>query len=362
MLALTLALTSGCGDDAGPAGGGRPPTPVVVSSPFEHEFADRLEALGTARANESVVLTARVTETVRRLFFEDGQWVDAGAILAELESGEERAQLAEAQANLADARMRFERVADLAERGTESQSRYDEVRTALEAAEARVAEVEARLSDRRIRAPFAGKLGLREVSPGTLLQPGDRITTLDDIDRIKLEFSVPETFFAMLEPGLAVETQSASYPDRVFLGRIAAVDSRIDPETRSVRVRAEIDNPDHGQVEIGYRKLELLLDGIDVADARKSLGQEEFEQSLSLLGEAVPRVAPAVAERHLAHLLPHHGEVLDGRPSVREQRGQRSMDRLAEREVRRRLPGPQPLHVVQLILPGAGEVLVDSGV
>lgn len=269
MLALTLALTSGCGDDAGPAGGGRPPTPVVVSSPFEHEFADRLEALGTARANESVVLTARVTETVRRLFFEDGQWVDAGAILAELESGEERAQLAEAQANLADARMRFERVADLAERGTESQSRYDEVRTALEAAEARVAEVEARLSDRRIRAPFAGKLGLREVSPGTLLQPGDRITTLDDIDRIKLEFSVPETFFAMLEPGLAVETQSASYPDRVFLGRIAAVDSRIDPETRSVRVRAEIDNPDH------LLRPGMLLTLVLRANPRRSLALAE---------------------------------------------------------------------------------------
>ncbi|HKK52692.1 MAG TPA: efflux RND transporter periplasmic adaptor subunit, partial [Myxococcota bacterium] len=234
-----MAVAAGCGqDDPGGAGSERPPTPVVVSTPFEYEFADRIEALGTARANESVVITANVTETVARVHFESGQQVAAGALLVELESTEERAQLAEARANRADARLRFERVADLAKRGTESQSRYDEVRTAFEAAEARVAELEARLSDRRLRSPFAGVLGLREVSPGTLVQPGDRITTLDDIDRIKLDFSVPETFLSILRTGLDIRTESAAYPERIFPGRITAIDSRVDPGTRAVRVRA----------------------------------------------------------------------------------------------------------------------------
>jgi membrane fusion protein (multidrug efflux system) len=240
-------LVFGCdgGGERTSAAAGRPPTPVVVSSPFEYEFSDRLEALGTAHANESVVITASVTETVKSVHFEDGQEVEAGAILVELESTEERAQLAEALAKRADARLRFERVADLAESGTESQSRFDEVRTALDAAEARVRELEARLSDRRIRAPFKGVLGLREVSPGTLVQPGDRITTLDDVDSIKLDFSVPETFMAMLRPGLEIHTESAAYPDRVFTGRVAAVDSRVDPDTRAVRARAVIENGDH---------------------------------------------------------------------------------------------------------------------
>lgn len=223
----------------------RPPTPVVVSSPFEHEFADRVEAIGTAIANESVVITARVTKQVDRVRFESGQTVRAGDILVELERTEETAQLAQARAAQADAKLRFERVADLARSGTESRSRYDEVRTALDAANARVAEIEARLADLRIRAPFAGVLGLREVSPGTLVQPGDRITTLDDIDRIKLDFSVPETFLSLLRPGLDVRTQTAAFPGRAFVGRVAAIDSRIDPDTRAVRVRAEIDNPDH---------------------------------------------------------------------------------------------------------------------
>jgi membrane fusion protein (multidrug efflux system) len=204
-----------------------------------------LEALGTARANESIVVTSRVSESIARVHFEDRQAVEAGDLLVSFERREEKAQLSGAYANRADAKLRFERISDLAQKGTESQSRYDEVRLSLEAAEARVAELEARLSDRRITAPFAGVLGLREVSPGTMVQPGDRITTLDDIDRIKLDFSVPETFLAMLEAGQEVQTQSSAYPGRVFVGSVEAVDTRIDPDTRAVRVRAEIDNPDH---------------------------------------------------------------------------------------------------------------------
>lgn len=246
ILVLIVALSPGC-DRRSPdaATGGRPPIPVVVSRPFEHEFADRIEALGTARANESVVITANVTETVSKVHFQDGQQVEAGALLVELESDEERAQLAEARANRADARLRFERVADLAKSGTESQSRYDEVRTALDAAEARVAELEARVSDRRVRAPFAGILGLREVSPGSLVQPGDRITTLDDVDPIKLDFSVPESFLSILETGLAVSTENVAYPGRRFVGRVTAIDSRVDAATRSIRARAVIENQDH---------------------------------------------------------------------------------------------------------------------
>jgi membrane fusion protein (multidrug efflux system) len=245
LFLISLLIGCGSGDESGLVGSGRPPTPVVISSPFEYEFADRIEALGTARAYESVVLTARASETVAEVFFEDGEIVESGKILLELERTEETAQLAGARANRADAKLRFDRVADLAKSGTESRSRYDEVRSALDAANARVKELEARISDLRIRAPFSGVLGLREGSPGTLVQPGDRITTLDDIDRIKLDFSVPETFFSMLRPGLEVRTSSAAYPGREFVGSIAAVDTRVDPDTRAVRVRAEVDNADH---------------------------------------------------------------------------------------------------------------------
>lgn len=305
-----LLVWTGCGDSTEGAGRGRPPTPVVVGKPFERAFADRIEALGTARANESVVITARATETVAEVHFEDGQHVEAGTTLVTLRSREERAQLAEARARLEDAKVRYRRVADLARSGTESQSRYDEVRTALEAAEAQVAEIEARLSDLRIRAPFSGVLGLREVSPGTLVQPGDRITTLDDIDLIKLEFSVPETVLSILRPGLAVETRSAAYPDRRFEGRVTAIDSRVDPETRAVRGRAEIDNADHA-LRPGML-LTLVLEanpGRGLALAEEALIPIGSSQFVVVLGEDD---APQRVEVRIGRRVPGFVEILSG--------------------------------------------------
>ena len=244
---LALLALAGCGSDASPqSGGGRERvTPVVITRPQTAHFSDRIEALGTARANESVVITARVMETVQRVNFQDGQHVERDAVLLELTSTEESAQLDEARANYQDAQLRYQRIADLARQGTESLSRLDEVSAARDAAQARLAELRARLSDRLVRAPFAGVLGLREVSPGSLVRPGERITTLDDIDLIKVDFSVPELFLASLESGQRIRTRSAAYPDRSFEGQITAIDTRIDPRSRALRARAEIPNPDH---------------------------------------------------------------------------------------------------------------------
>lgn len=308
-LAFLTALSLACDGDGGGARA-RPPTPVVVSSPFEYEFADRLEAIGTANANESVEITARVTKQVDRVLFENGQAIRKGEAIVELEKSEEIAQLAQARAARADAKLRFERVADLAKSGTESRSRYDEVRTALDAANARVEEIEARIADLRIRAPFSGVLGLREVSPGTLLKPGDRITTLDDIERIRLDFSVPESFLSLLSPGLPVETQVAAYPGRAFSGQVVAVDSRIDPVTRAVRVRAEIANPDHA-IRPG-----MLLSIVLQARPEKSLALAE--QALVPLGQSQfvvvlgPENAPKRVEVQIGRRVPGLVEIRSG--------------------------------------------------
>jgi membrane fusion protein (multidrug efflux system) len=244
-LLLLFLPPTGCdgeGNARGEVGAGRPGSPVVLGTPLLREFADRIEALGTAKANESVVITARVTETVQRVTFRDGAHVEAGEVLVELTSTEESAQLDEARAQHADARQRYTRVVDLHRQGTESQSRLDEVTSQLDAARARLASLEARLSDRLITAPFSGVLGLRAVSPGTLVKPGDRITTLDDIEIVKLDFSVPETFLSSLRTGLVIQGRSAAYPERDFEGRVVAIDTRLDPQTRAAMVRAEIDN------------------------------------------------------------------------------------------------------------------------
>ncbi len=220
------------------------PVPVRTAKVVEGEFFDRIEALGTARANESVTITAQVTETVRRTTFEDGQVVEAGDILVELTDTQEAAELEEARASLLEAEQQFERAQDGVNRGFGTRAGLDTAIANRNSARARVRAIEARLADRLVRAPFDGQLGLRSVSPGTLVEPGTVITTLDDINPIKLDFSVPETFFTAVRQGLTIQAKSDAYDGEAFEGQITAVDTRIDPETRAVIVRALIPNDD----------------------------------------------------------------------------------------------------------------------
>lgn len=231
-----------------PPSAGRPPfggpVPVAVEAVTPQPLIEVIEALGTARANESVTLTASLNETVRRVSFEDGDYVEKGTILVELSSEEESAQLAEAQANLDEARRQLVRLEDLDTKGIAAPSDVDMARAAAEAAEARLNTVIARLDDRLIRAPFSGMLGFREVSPGTMLMAGTAITTIDDVSQIKLDFTVPETALGLMNPGGRIVARSVSWGDRDFTGVIRAVGSRVDPVTRAFVVRAVIENED----------------------------------------------------------------------------------------------------------------------
>lgn len=220
------------------------PPQVIAAEVRQDAFVDRVEALGTLRANEMVVLTANITELVTRIHFDDGQRVQAGDVLVEMSSDEERAQLEEAQAAAEEARSQYERVRPLAAQGTAARSQYDERRRELDVAQARVAAVESRLADRTIRAPFPGVVGLRNLSVGALVRPGDPITTLDDDRVMKLEFSVPATYLGTLRPGLAIVAKARAYGSREFRGEVRSVDSRVDPVTRSIVARAEIPNAD----------------------------------------------------------------------------------------------------------------------
>jgi membrane fusion protein (multidrug efflux system) len=231
-----------------PSGGGRPRSfgPVlVVATPVErNRWVTSIEALGTAKANESVTLTASLTDTIRRVNFDDGDFVEAGTVLVELTSREEEAQLAEARANLGEAERQLRRLEDLDKQGIAATSDVDEARSQAAAAKARLDTVVARLQDRLIRAPFSGLLGFRDISPGTLLMPGEAITTLDDVSSIKLDFTIPETVLNQIQPGGKVIAKSAGTADTTFEGTIRTIGSRVDPVSRAAVVRAIIDNPD----------------------------------------------------------------------------------------------------------------------
>lgn len=229
----------GAGANAGPRA-----VAVVTATAARKEFAHEVEALGTLRANESVDITAKVADRVAAIHFEEGQQVRKGEVLVELDSTEARADLAAAEAAASDSRSQYQRSQELYQTRALSEAQLDQLQAALLANEARVAAARSRVQDRIITAPFAGRVGLRNVSRGGLVNPGAVITTLDDLSVVKLDFAVPEVFLATLEPGLSVEARSTAYPDATFTGRVASVDTRVDPTTRSVAIRALIDNRD----------------------------------------------------------------------------------------------------------------------
>lgn len=245
--AVALLLAAGCDDASAPADGrgsfgGRPATLVVAEPAKLRPLNDVVEAVGTTLANESLTITAKVTDAIRQVRFDDGNFVAKGDILVELTNEEQTAQLAEAEANVLDARTQYERLKNLLDQSSVPVSDVDEAQARLAAMTARHQAILARLDDRLIRAPFAGLLGFRQVSAGTLMTPGTPITTLDDISVIKLDFSIPEIHLGVVQPGLQLTAQSAAFPSRSFPAEVATVGSRVNPTTRAVPVRALIDN------------------------------------------------------------------------------------------------------------------------
>lgn len=206
------------------------------------ELKQSLTAVGTAQATEAVEVTSKSSNLVKRVRFADGQWVTLGAILVELDSAQARADLAVAQAAVTESTSQYLRSRELLNTQAVSKSQFDQLLATKQANEARLSAARARLEDTVIRAPFSGRVGLRKVSVGSLISPGTSITTLDDTSTIKLDFSVPENFVASLRDGLGVRAKSGAYPGRVFVGRVSSVDSRVDPTSRSVAVRALIPN------------------------------------------------------------------------------------------------------------------------
>ena len=229
---------------AAPAAAQVGPQPVILAEAVEELVVDRVEALGTLRANEQVTISAQVTEIITKLNFEDGQRVAKGDTLALMTSSEESAQLREAEATVREAAEQLERTKPLATRGVSSEALLSERRRDYETAVARLEAVKSRIADRRIEAPFDGVVGLRRISVGALVEPGTVITTIDDESVMNLDFSIPSTFLSTMRVGLPIETKSEAFGSRIFKGEVTGIDSRIDPVTRSVTVRAMIPNGD----------------------------------------------------------------------------------------------------------------------
>jgi len=222
--------------------GKQSPPLVIIATVREAPFASDVEALGTAKANESIDVTAKVSNRITAIRFREGQYVRAGDVLVELDAEEARADFAIAEAALGDSRSQVNRARELYQTKALSTQQMEQLESTLRANEARVAASRSRLNDQTVRAPFGGRVGLRNVSMGGLVNSGTIITTLDDISVMKVDFSVPETYLSMLSEGLEIEASSAAYAGQIFRGHILSVGSRVDAVSRSIVVRAQIAN------------------------------------------------------------------------------------------------------------------------
>ncbi|MDH3199019.1 MAG: efflux RND transporter periplasmic adaptor subunit, partial [Candidatus Krumholzibacteria bacterium] len=216
---------------------------VVVAEATRVSFPFVVEALGTARANESVDVRPKVSERVRGIRFVEGRHVDRGDVLVLLEDAEARASVAAAKATLVDSESKYVRGQELFRSRLVSESELESLAARRDADQAALDAAEARLADTVVRAPFAGLVGLRRVSVGSLVGPSTVITTLDDTDTIKLDFDVPETALSHVAVGLPVVSRSAAWPETPFTGTVASIDTRVDPVTRTITVRALVPNP-----------------------------------------------------------------------------------------------------------------------
>lgn len=331
----------GGGPPAGAGGRANVATAVTTSPVRSERLSQKIEALGNARANESVDISSKTSNIVTAVRFRDGENVRARQVLVQLDDATARADVAAAQAAVTESESQYNRSRELLSTQALSKSSFDQLEATLKANRARLQAATARLEDTVVRAPFSGRVGLRRVSVGTLISPGDVITTLDDASVIKLDFSVPETYVSTLREGLAVRATAPAYPGRTFIGKVASIDSRVDINTRSVIVRALLSNAD-GALKAGmFLNVSLAKDEREtLVIPEEALTPEAEKQYVFVVadGKALRREvriggrSPGSVEI-LAGLEAGERVIVEGTQKVRDGVAVTAIDRLAESDV-----------------------------
>lgn len=218
--------------------------PVKAVPVIQDTIIAELGALGTLRSDEAILIRPEIAGRVQTIHFQESQLVNKGEPLITLDQAEHKANLDRSTAQLRLEQISFERVRDLYNKQLTSRQNLDEAQAKLDAARADQAVDQARLEKTVIRAPFPGVVGLRQVSVGAYVSPGQDLAALGSIGSIKLDFQVPEIYLAKLRNGQPLTIQVDAYPDRVFPGSVYAIDPALDAETRTLRLRARLPNPD----------------------------------------------------------------------------------------------------------------------
>ncbi|NMQ17867.1 efflux RND transporter periplasmic adaptor subunit [Candidatus Competibacter phosphatis] len=237
-----------------------PPLPVKAAPATHATLNVEVTAVGTLRADETVMVRPEIAGRVETIHFREGQKVRQGEPLVTLDQEEYQAQLASSTAQLALEQSSYRRLQDMDRQQLTSQQNLDEAKAKLDTARAQQELNRVRLSKTVIRAPFDGMIGLRKISPGAYVKPGDDIVALESLGAMKLDFRVPETYLARLAVDQRLAARVDAYPEQRFEGTIYAIEPALDEETRTVLLRARLPNPDNKLRPGLFARVSLILE------------------------------------------------------------------------------------------------------
>jgi membrane fusion protein (multidrug efflux system) len=220
-----------------------PPEVVTTATAKKDSWESFLTAVGSLEAVQGVVVTAELTGKVVHIAFDPGTMVEAGDLLVQQDTSVESAQLRAAEAEVALAKINFERTKKLVANKTVSQSDFDNADAQFKQAVAQADNIRAMIGKKTIRAPFAGRLGIRQVNLGQTLNEGDEIVSLQSLDPIYVNFLLPQQRLAQVHSGLAIRLTTDAFPEQVISGKITAINPQVDAATRNIRIQATVENP-----------------------------------------------------------------------------------------------------------------------
>jgi RND family efflux transporter MFP subunit len=269
--------------------GAPPPTETISAEAVKTEqWPPYVKAIGTVVAVNGIEVAAKTAGIVREFFFDSAAEVKAGEPLVHLDDDAEQADLRNLQASLKNAEQEYRRNSDLAKQGIAPKRE-------LQAAEARRSELLAQIDkvksiieDKNVKAPWAGRLGIRKVDVGSFVQAGQALTWLQTIDPVYVDFTVPEDEYARIKPGQLVETSYRAYPGEIFKGKVEVIDAKVDATTRAIAVRAAVPNPEKKIAAGMFADVKVV-----VAAPQAVLTVAETAVTYSLYGDSVYVVVPA---------------------------------------------------------------------
>jgi membrane fusion protein (multidrug efflux system) len=260
----------------------QPPVPVTTAVAKSEKWQSELSAIGTVEAQRGVTLAPQVAGRVEAILFESGTWVKAGQTIVKLDDSTERAQLQAATADLRLKDLNLIRARELAERGNMAQANLDTAIAQRDQAAAQVELIRAQINQKTIIAPFGGRLGIRQINLGQYLAAGAAMVTLQSVDPIFVNFTLPEREIPRLKVGQEVSVTIEGLKGRVFTGKITSLDAKVDEATRNLLVQATFENKDGALVPGVFARLTVKL-----SEERDVVSVPETSVTFSLYGDSV---------------------------------------------------------------------------